>query len=207
MARKQGGRSEGGRSAKPVVLVVCEGETEFYYMNFIRGKYRASWLEPRLSDQSEPMGIIGCANHMSDELRRKGLDVDTWLVFDAESPSDERNRKYRDAICKALYSGMRVANSSPCFEYWVLAHFAPGMIVVEPREAVAALDKPGRIPGYKKPHLPYDELWERSEAGIPSKAMQKRRRDLENIGEDPRYGRPVSYVDELIAHLSEIQSR
>ena len=61
MARKQGGRSEGGRSAKPVVLVVCEGETEFHYMNFIRGKYRASWLEPRLSDQSEPMGIIGCA--------------------------------------------------------------------------------------------------------------------------------------------------
>ena len=105
MARKQGGRSEGGRSAKPVVLVVCEGETEFYYMNFIRGKYRASWLEPRLSDQSEPMGIIGCANHMSDELRRKGLDVDTWLVFDAESPSDERNRKENRAWKRGSATG------------------------------------------------------------------------------------------------------
>lgn len=203
MARERG-RIQGGRKAKPVVLAVCEGETELEYVKFIRRTYRANWIEPRLSDQSEPMGIIDCAKRMGAELKKKGLDVNTWVLFDAESPADEKNRSYRDAIRKAISLNMKVANSSPCFEYWVLSHYAPGIMVTEPREAEIELRKQGRIPGYKKPVLPYEELWKRYVDRIPSKAMERQRGNLESLGEDPRYGRPVSYVDELIGSLTKI---
>ena len=168
--------------------------------------FRANWIDPRLSDQSEPMGIIDCAKRMRNELKKKGLVVNTWVLFDAESPADEKQRNYRSAVQKALSLGMGVANSSPCFEYWILSHYAPGIMVTEPREAVAELRKQGRVPGYKKPILPYENLWDIYLTGVPSNAMESQRNNIKMLGEDPRYGRPVSYVDTLVGNLTEISS-
>lgn len=97
-----------------------------------------------------------------------------------------------------------IANSSPCFEYWPLIHFAPGVNVYEPKQAEEELAKPGRVEGYKKPNLPHDVLWEIYAAGKPSDAARKRRESIAELGEDPRYGRPVTYVDELVDGAYEI---
>lgn len=98
-----------------------------------------------------------------------------------------------------------MANSSPCFEYWLLIHFAPGIIVYEPRQAEEELAKPGRIEGYAKPNLPQDgSLWDIYSSGGPSAAARSRRAKYEELGEDPRFGTPVTYVDELVDRLVEI---
>lgn len=206
MAARQSTKSRhaGGRNARPVVLVVCEGETELRYFNSLKNHFRASWMEVKLSDVPNPAGILSCAMRELKKLKSKGLDVETWLVFDAESEPESEMRKYRQTIEKALSRGVNVANSSPCFEYWLLIHFAPGINVYEPKQANDELSKPGRIDGYRKPKLPFDTLWEIYVTGKPSESAQKRRSDIELLDGDPRYGRPVTYVDELVDRLVSI---
>lgn len=112
-------------------------------------------------------------------------------------------RRYRETIGAALGAGMGVANSSPNFEYWALLHYAPSIMVYEPAQAEAELAKEGRATGYEKSNLPFEELWELYESGVPSKAAARRRGDLESLGEDPRFGRPVTFVDVLVGGLVE----
>lgn len=105
---------------------------------------------------------------------------------------------------KAASKGVGAANSGPCFEYWPLLHFAPGAKVYTPEEAEAELKKKGRIPGYDKPNLPCDQLWELYLSGNPSKAAAARRAELSAEGENPAFGRPVTYVDTLVDRIVEI---
>ena len=203
-ARKKRNRTPGRKNEKPTVLVVCEGETEHEYFNWIRRQFRANWILPKLSDQTDPKGVLSCAKHHQKKLRRKGLQVETWIVFDAESKAEEAARGYRDVITSADARGVRAANSSPCFEYWILIHFEPGIMVIEPRQAKKELGKAGRVPGYKEPALPYEELWSILRTGTPSEAAKKKRSHHEEMGEDPRFARPVTYVDVLVDRLLEI---
>ena len=200
-------RRPGGRTEKPVYLIVCEGETEYNYFKEIRKHYRAQWIEPRKSDQPNPKGIIECARRFSRELATKGLDVRVWVVFDAESIQDEVERKYREAIAQAMKAKMNVANSSPCFEYWLLLHFAPGVVVTEPDQAERELGKKDRIPGYDKPNMPFGVIWSLYETGTPSKASRDRREDISVFEGDPRFGRPVTYVDVLVDELVAVAEK
>lgn len=205
IARKAArGRRAGGRNVRPALLVVCEGETEFLYFKYLKKRFRANWLEPKLSDVPDPSGIMACAEREKGLLEKKGLDVEAWVVFDSESEVEAERRRYRPVVESCLKKGLRVANSSPCFEYWPLIHFAPGVNVYEPKQAEAELAKPGRVEGYKKPNLPHDMLWEIYATGKPSDAARKRRESIVELGEDPRYGRPVTYIDELVDRAYEI---
>ena len=76
-------------------------------------------------------------------------------------------------------------------------------MVLTPADAERELSKDERIPGYRKPRLPFGQLWEIYQIGQPSKAAQRRRLGLESLGEDPRLGRPVTYVDELVDGLAQ----
>ena len=199
-------RRAGGRVEKPTYLIVCEGETECNYFKAIRRHYRAKWIVPRQSDKPNPKGILECAKRCSKELVSKGLDVRVWVVFDAESPQDEIDRKYKEVIGQAIKAKMNVANSSPCFEYWLLLHFAPSIQVIEPNEAERELKKRGRIPDYKKPNIPFEQVWEIYESGNPSKAACDRRESISSCG-NPRFGRPVTYVDTLVDELVAVSRK
>lgn len=200
-------RTAGGKKAKPTILIVCEGETELLYFKAIKSKFKARWIEVKQSDKPDPLGIVDCAYRIEKELKSKGLEVETWVVLDAESKADEVKRKYRDALSKARGRHFNLANSSPCFEYWPLLHFTPGIIVTDPEQASRELSKPERINGYKKPKLPFDLLWEKYETRRPSAAAAKRRECLLELGEDPVFGRPVTFVDTLVDSLCEINAR
>lgn len=186
------------------MLIVCEGETEYLYFKNVRSRYRAQWIEPVPSPRHDPKSIVELAKKKSRDLRGKGLDVQTWVVFDAESRMAQEERGYREGIALAKRLGFHVANSSPCFEYWVLLHYVSIINVDDPKDAERELRKPGRIPGYEKPLLPLDELWDKYLSGGPSKAAAERRKALEEDSEDPRMGRPVTYVDELMDGLAAI---
>jgi len=206
MARGKSERSrhEKKRHEKPTVLIICEGETELLYFRDIKRRYRAMWMEPHHPHCNDPKGLVSAAMRKRKELVRKGLKVETWVVFDAESYAEQEARGYAEAIGSAAKNNIQVANSSPSFEYWILLHYVPGIQVIEPREAEKELAKEGRIPSYRKPDLPYDELWEKYLNGTPSAFARKGREAarLEKI--DPRMARPVTYVDELVDRLTEI---
>lgn len=202
--RQVRGRSEGGRSAKPALLIVCEGETEYNYFKDIKSRFRASWMIPFKSDKPDPNGVMECAIREAKRHRAKGLDVQAWIVIDAESEAEEKRRCYRDVLQKAVSKKINAANSSPCFEYRPLLHFSPTVKVYTPDEAESELRKKGRIPGYEKPTLPCDQLWELYQAGVPSAAAAARRAELSDDGENPVFGRPVTYVDVLVDRVVEV---
>lgn len=202
--RRVRGRTEGGRSAKPTLLIVCEGETEYNYFKELKSRFRASWMIPLKSDKPDPNGVMECAAREAKKHCAKGLDVEAWILIDAESEVEEKRRRYRDVLQKAASKKIRAANSSPCFEYWLLLHFAPGAKVYTPEEAVSELRRKDRIPEYRKPVLPCDQLWELYRAGGPSEAAVARRAELSVDGETPIFGRPVTYVDMLVDRIVEI---
>lgn len=203
--RKPSGRKPGGRRERPYVLIVCEGDTELNYFKALKRRFRANWLNPEKPDETNPMAILEYAIKKEKKLKGDGRDVETWVVFDSETAVIAKERSYRECIIKALSRKINVANSSPCFEYWLLIHFKPGINVFEPSQAKAELAKPGRIEGYTKPKLPHDNsLWDIYSSGSASAAARSRRAELEELGDDPRFGTPVTYVDTLVDRLVEI---
>lgn len=197
-------RRERKRQERPVVLVVCEGETELRYFKDVKQRFRASWLEIYKPHCNDPKGLVAAARRKKSELAKMGLKVDAWAVFDAESREEQESRSYAEAIALAEKNGMHVANSSPCFEYWVLLHYAPGVLVDSPEDAERELRKAGRIPDYAKPDLPLGVLWDIYISGAPSEAARRRRANLAEEGVDARLARPVTYVDELVDRLCDI---
>jgi hypothetical protein len=127
-------------------------------------------------------------------------------VFDAEDELEEKKRGYRDTLQKLSKSSVNAANSSPCFEYWILLHFVIGIKVYSPSEALRELKRKGRIPNYEKPYLPFNELWTIYKNGKPSTAACAAREEIEISGQNPIFGRPVTYVDKLLDRLSEIDA-
>lgn len=206
VARVRTSRSARGkrRHEKPVVLIVCEGETERRYFSDVKRRFRARWIEVYKPHSNDPRGLVTAARRKLTELKLKGLRVEPWVVFDAESREDEEARGYSVAIEEAKRRGIGVANSSPSFEYWILLHYAPGIQVDSPSDAERELGREGRIPGYEKPGLPYDELWEKYISGVPSGAARTRREALVEDGTNEKLARPVTYVDCLLDRLVEI---
>ncbi len=199
--RSERSRRERRRSERPVILVVVEGETEEGYFKYAKGRLRAQWLVVEKPSRNDPFNLVLAAKRRATQLAKQGLAVRPWVVFDAEARQDEEARGYERAIAQAEKYDIGVANSSPCFEYWLLLHFAPGIQVDTPARAVSELARPGRVEGYRKPELPYEELWGILMDGVPSNAARARRASYEDDGVDPRMGRPVTYVDELMNEI------
>lgn len=202
--RSERSRRERRRAERPYVLIVVEGETEERYFADVKRRLRASWIKVERPSRNDPRGLVLAARRKRDALRRDGLNVRPWVVFDAEARENERARFYVEAMDQAVGWQIGVANSSPCFEYWPLLHYSPGIIVETPSQAVGELAKPGRAAGYNKPDLPNEALWESYLTGAPTKAAVQRRRALAECGDDPRLGRPVTYVDELMGSICDI---
>lgn len=202
--RSERSRREAKRREKPLVLIVCEGETERRYFADIKRRFRASWIEIHKPHCNDPKGLVAATKRMRRELTGKGLNVEAWVAFDAESRAEQESRSYAEAIKLAEAGSIHVANSSPCFEYWVLLHYAPGALVDEPKDAERELRRPERIPDYSKPGLPLEELWDIYRDGRPSAAARARRNRLLEQHENVRLGRPVTYVDELVDRIVDI---
>jgi hypothetical protein len=155
-ARKPPNREPGRR-----ILIVCEGavtERE-YFVAFRR------WCKnPRVEiDFDGPAGVpwtlVGRARDRREaadsEASRAGDDFlrydEVWCVFDV----DEHPR-VADARANAQTAGLRLAMSNPCFELWLLLHFAdsPGM---QHRQELQARLR-ARMPGVLDKHVDFEAL-------------------------------------------------
>lgn len=114
------------REAKPVILVVCEGEvTEPQYLNGIKGYLR----NPRVAIKIEkaagvPRTLVAKAKQQRSDAERVGAPYDeVWCVFDRDD-----HPKWKHSIDVAIAAGLRLAISNACFELWILLHLgeSPG---------------------------------------------------------------------------------
>ena len=103
------------------VLVVCEGaKTEPIYLNELLNHYKLSTANIEvLGTGIDPMSLVATAKRRARGELRQGEKFDrVYCVFDRNSHAN-----FPQASQNAIQSGMRLARSWPCFEFWLLLHF------------------------------------------------------------------------------------
>lgn len=110
MGKKAAGRMP--RKMKPVILVLCEGETEECYVDCLKQKYR---LPIRVVSKVVGQKINSrLVERYKKELQiRRSEQIDCFLIYDADVPEIAG----KTAACNA-----RTVLSRPCLEVWFLAH-------------------------------------------------------------------------------------
>ena len=102
------------RKMKPAILVVCEGETEEAYLDFLRHQYRCpiKIVSKILGDDINERRI----KSLQDSMKVSGNDiVYTFLMYDRDVAA------MNDKIDKL--SGVKLC-SNPCVELWFLLHIS-----------------------------------------------------------------------------------
>lgn len=120
-------RRKPSREPYPKVLIVCEGEkTEPHYFYGLRDHYglNSTNVEVTGGCGSDPMSVYRYAKQRYREEKDAGDAFDhVFCVFDKDSHSNYTQTI--DHIQRATPIGAFTAiNSVPCFEYWLLLHFA-----------------------------------------------------------------------------------
>ena len=101
-------------TAKPTILIVCEGEnTEPSYFN----QFRLS--SAKVKSVGEGYNTISLVNR-AFELSQQGNFDQVWCVFDKD---DFNEQDFNDAIQIAKSNNFGVAYSNQAFEYWLILHF------------------------------------------------------------------------------------
>jgi cell division FtsZ-interacting protein ZapD len=110
MARGRSGRPE--RKMKPVILVLCEGETEECYVEHLKQKYRLPIkIVSKIVGQQINQKLI---NRHKKELKISSAEnIDCFLMYDAD---------IQEVVENINKCGARAVFSRPCIEVWFLAH-------------------------------------------------------------------------------------
>lgn len=105
---------------KPVILILCEGETERPYLDDLRKSKRLGKRQILITASgTDPSQLLTRSKKIRCESSRCGLDYDeAWCVFDRDE-----HRHFSAAIAEATNSDVKLAVSVPCFELWYLLHF------------------------------------------------------------------------------------
>jgi hypothetical protein len=101
-------------TAKPSILIVCEGEnTEPSYFN----QFRLS--SAKVKSVGEGYNTISLVNRAFELSQQESFDQ-VWCVFDKD---DFNEQDFNDAIQIAKSNNFGVAYSNQAFEYWLILHF------------------------------------------------------------------------------------
>ena len=103
------------------VLIVCEGEkSEVNYFNDLLACYRISTANVKVvHGGSQPQTLVSRAKKLRKDEEHLGEEYDRiYCVFDRDE-----HPNFAVASIEAKSSGLLLARSWPCFEYWLLLHF------------------------------------------------------------------------------------
>jgi hypothetical protein len=102
------------------MLIITEGSTEKLYFDSLRECLRIPGLNvvPREAKHSSINDIL------KNALASYNQDVydSVWVVFDRDTQG-QYSEKTKSLITQAKRKGILFADSMPCFEIWILAHF------------------------------------------------------------------------------------
>lgn len=121
-------------STGDAILIVTEGTvTEPIYFELLRDSLQLSTVTVKVmpGKASDPRHVIQTAVDEVKALKKRVKDdqiaVDevkkydhVWAVIDTDVSS--REGFWNDVVQKAQSKGIRLAHSTPCFEYWLLLH-------------------------------------------------------------------------------------
>ncbi|MCX5200268.1 RloB family protein [Streptomyces sp. NBC_00237] len=112
-------RRQGGRDPRKRLLVVCGARvTESAYLKGFKAHIANPAVSLKLVERPcAPSQLVTYTAELRDRSRE---DFDeAWCVFDVDEFGD-----VPDAVADAERRGIEVAVSNPCFELWLLLHFA-----------------------------------------------------------------------------------
>ncbi|WP_406475346.1 RloB family protein [Streptomyces sp. NBC_01615] len=112
-------RSEGRREARKRLLVVCGARvTESAYLRSLKAHVANPAVALRLLERPcAPSQLVAYTADLRD--RSMGDFDEAWCVFDIDEFQDAPR-----AVADAHARDVEVAISNPCFELWLLLHFA-----------------------------------------------------------------------------------
>ena len=161
MARR-GSRREDGRDLRrrgptrdplPLILVVCEGKvTEPEYVEAFRIAQGANTVRVHVeSPGGDPKALVERAIELRTEAEREARRArdlnlrydEVWCVFDVDE-----HQRLDEARGEAARGKIHLAVSNPCFELWLLLHFADQTAHLSGKQARDRLRK--HMPGYDK---------------------------------------------------------
>lgn len=117
-------RVPGKRATRPVILIVCEGETECEYFRALLRRFRVNTASVLIAVGSSPTGVVRCA---LQRYRARGPFDAVYCVFDRDSHADFDAARRQIAGLAARKGRARIpieeSISVPCIELWFLLHF------------------------------------------------------------------------------------
>lgn len=182
MARKREDRR--ARHMKPAILVVCEGETEEGYVDFLRHQYRCPIriVSRILGDDISERKL----NAVVNDMKISGSDlIHTFIMYDRDvaAVNDRIDKLSAEKLC-----------SNPCIELWFLLHELSIKRSLTTNQCLAELKKRPAWANYRKSLLSIKQrecLWgKRKEAVDNAKSL----RDFAN---------PSSTIYKLMEMLEE----
>ena len=190
------------RTAKPYVLIVCEGgKTEPNYFHAWRKKLH---LPPNLIEivpgnvcGSNPINIVRHAKQRHDELKKDiGGDIIVWCVFDRDTHDHDN---FHNAMKMATDNGFDIALSNPRFELWYLLHFKDQTREIDGDKAHSALKK--YLKDYDKNADVFDRVQARTKLAA-QRAVKLRKFHKDAFREQT--SNPSTKVDLLVKKLQSI---
>jgi hypothetical protein len=138
------------RPPKERILILCEGEkTEPNYFNGIKAAHKHSLTATRIVVHNTKKNTAKELVAEAISMRRAGIREmnpydEIWVVVDRDGYS-----KHPESIDRARSTNIKIAFSSPCFEYWYLLHFQfTTKLISDGKEMCKELCK--HIPNYDK---------------------------------------------------------
>lgn len=161
-------------------MIVCEGaKTEPNYFQALKRNLRSGTLAIEIYGEecgSDPISVVKFAKKLQGEAKRRMKRTlepaydEIWCVIDVD-----QHPNLNRAISDAAQSGMSVALSHPCFEYWLLLHFVDtNRGFRECSEVIRELR--GHISDYTKGRANLNEFLARTEIGLANAEKYERLR-------------------------------
>ena len=198
-------RREEVRESYDVVLIVCEGEkTEQEYFEGLKRAYRLSGANIKIvpGDGNDPVSIV---KHALTEYRKGGYDH-VFCVFDRDGHAN-----YQEALDRAASSPpgkkgrLEAVTSVPCFEIWVLLHFAYSTAPFMKTGNKSACDNVidavrDHLPEYQKAMMGVFEQLEPHTGRAVTHADRLARHNRDTASDNP-----ATNVHELVKYLRELK--
>ena len=194
------------RDPLPLILVVCEGEvTEPQYIDAFRLEHGTNTVRVHVqAPGGDPKALVETAIRLRDEAARRArrerdLNLaydEVWCVFDVDEHA-------RSAEARQLAASGRIelAVSNPCFELWLLLHFAAHTAHVTTAQVARLLR--GHLPGYRK-HVRFEDVRHGyADAVRRGQALDQRHAEVGSEGENPSTG--VHHLTERIRQFGKDQ--
>lgn len=110
---------------KLTIVIATEGEkTEPNYFKYLQRKIRLINIEivSRNYRRTEPMQVLDdLIKHKDRSSRLRKHIVGYWIVIDNDG---RRQKQLDDVVSRACQNDCFIADSNPCFEVWLIQHFA-----------------------------------------------------------------------------------